>query len=295
MKLSPKMATELGPTPWLPAELPSSSPRVTEDGVKSMMDLFSAPGGQPAMKLGNRVLKGESGQLSSSPWLPGNALGLVTGRKGSEWVPATSWEEIETPSSTINAARRQAEKIIAEARVQAEQVLKETRDQADTIILNAHEEGWIAAQAETQELLSTAHAIVEQVNAWRSEMLENSQEEVLELVRVISKRIFGEGIELQTEMLQAAFTQALQDARALGDLKLYVHPQDAANLDPYWRDFQVAIGGHQIKIIPSEAIRRGGCFIDGEMGSVDARIETQLKSIMDVLGPEKEIDEDKAE
>ena len=269
MKLSPKMATELGPTPWLPAELPSNTSQVTEEGVKGMMELFNTPGG-PVVKLGNRVLKGETGRSSTTPWLPGKALGLVTDRKGSEWVPASSWMEIETPSSTINAARKQAEKILAEAHVQAEQVLKETREQADTIILNAHEEGWIAAQAETQELLSTAHAVVEQVNAWRNEILENSQEEVLELVRAISKRMFGEGIELQTETLQEAFNQALQDARALGDLKLYVHPQDAVNLDPYWRDFQVAIGGHQIKIIPSEAIRRGGCFIDGEMGSVDA-------------------------
>jgi flagellar biosynthesis/type III secretory pathway protein FliH len=285
------MATELGPIPWVPAELGSNAPQVTEAGVRSMMELFSAPGSQPGLKLGNRVLKGETGQLNSSPWEPGTALGLVSGRKGSEWVPASSWDEIETPTSTINAARKQAEKIIAEARVQAEQVLKETREQADTIILNAHEEGWIAAQAETQDLLSTAHAIVEQVNAWRNEMLENSQEEVLELVRVISKRMFGEGIELGTEMLQEAFNQALQDARTLGDLKLYVHPHDAVNLDPYWRDFQVAIGGHQVKIIPSEAIRRGGCFIDGEMGSVDARIETQLKSIMEVLGPEKDDEE----
>jgi flagellar assembly protein FliH len=218
-------------------------------------------------------------------------MGIVIEQHRGDWIPATAWKEVETPTSTLNAARREAERIIAEARAQSEEILTDTRQQADTIILNSHREGWLAAEVETEGMLSTARSLVEQVNAWREEMLAKSQDEVLDLVRVIAQRMFGEGIALTPDALQEAFNQALKDARALGDLRFYVHPEDASSLDPYWRDFQVAIGGHQIKIIPSDAIRRGGCFIDGDLGSVDARVETQLKSIMDVLGgdtPEKE-------
>jgi flagellar biosynthesis/type III secretory pathway protein FliH len=293
MKLSLKATEELGSVPWAPVELVTSKPALTDEGVQSMMEIFNKSAANLATPgiSGSRVLKAEIGQLASNPWLPGEAMSMVNAIQRADWLPATAWKEAETPTSTLNAARREAERIIAEARKQAEEVLIETRHQADTIILNSHREGWLAAEVETENLMSTARSLVEQVNAWREEMLAKSEEDVLDLVRAIAQRMFGEGIVLSPDSLQEAFNQALKDARALGDLRFYVHPQDASSLDPYWRDFQVAIGGHQIKIIPSEAIRRGGCFIDGDLGSVDARVETQLKSIMEVLGgnsPEKD-------
>jgi flagellar biosynthesis/type III secretory pathway protein FliH len=290
MKLSPDAASGSGAKPWIPAEMETNTSPLSEDGVQSMLDLFKKTPG--ALNLrgsnGSKVIKAAAGEIGSTPWLPGEALVIVNQMNSGEWIPASSWGGVETPTSALHSARREAERIIAEAKSQAELILVDTRNQADTLILNAHQEGWQAAEAETEGMLSTARAIVEQISGWRDEMLAKSQEEVLEMIRVIAQRMFGEGIVLPSETLQEAFNQALQDARSLGDLRLYVHPQDATRLDPYWRDFQVAVGGHQMKIIPSEAIRRGGCFIDGQLGSVDARVETQLKSIMEVLGSEKD-------
>jgi flagellar assembly protein FliH len=289
MKLSPDTAAGLGALPWSPVELETNKPALNDEGVQSMMDLFKkTPGAQTLTGTsGSKVLKAALGELVTSPWMPGEAMVIVDQMNSGAWIPASSWGEVETPTTALNSARREAERIIAEAKSQAEQILTDTRGQADSIILNAHQEGWLAAEVETEGMLSTARAIVEQITQWRDEALANSQDEVVDMIRVIAQRMFGEGIALPSETLQGAFNQALQDARALGDLRLYVHPQDATSLDPYWRDFQVAVGGHQMKIIPSEAIRRGGCFIDGELGSVDARVETQLKSIMEVLGSDK--------
>jgi flagellar biosynthesis/type III secretory pathway protein FliH len=88
---------------------------------------------------------------------------------------------------------------------------------------------------------------------------------------------------LESETLQQNYNRVLENARSMGDITIYMNPEDALALGPYWREYQVSISGREVQIIPSESIRRGGCFVDGKWGSVDARIETQLKSIMDTL------------
>lgn len=45
------------------------------------------------------------------------------------------------------------------------------------------------------------------------------------------------------------------------------------------------ITGNKVRIVPSEKIKPGGCIVKGNMGMVDARVETQIAAIL------REIDE----
>jgi flagellar biosynthesis/type III secretory pathway protein FliH len=40
------------------------------------------------------------------------------------------------------------------------------------------------------------------------------------------------------------------------------------------------VTGGQAKIVPSENITRGGCYVKGNMGTVDGRVETQLDAFL---------------
>lgn len=51
-------------------------------------------------------------------------------------------------------------------------------------------------------------------------------------------------------------------------------------LDSAWVDQQLLISGGQAKIIPSTNITRGGCYVKGNMGTVDGRVETQLEALL---------------
>jgi len=73
----------------------------------------------------------------------------------------------------------------------------------------------------------------------------------------------------------------------LGNLRIYVNPEDAGLLGPYWRELQESITTHKIEVVPSSSIARGGCYVNGQWGSADGRIETQLKAIIDTLEPEE--------
>jgi len=132
-------------------------------------------------------------------------------------------------------------------------------------------------------LVETSQNIILQLQDWKDEMEQASEATILEMVKEIARTLFGHGFALEQEALQQAFHHVLENARSLGDLRIYVNPEDARNLDAYWREFQTNFTGHQVQILSTDAITRGGCFVQGEMGSVDARIETQMAAIMDTL------------
>jgi flagellar biosynthesis/type III secretory pathway protein FliH len=45
-------------------------------------------------------------------------------------------------------------------------------------------------------------------------------------------------------------------------------------------DQYLLVSGGQAKIVPSDNITRGGCYVKGNMGIVDGRVETQLDAFL---------------
>jgi len=83
----------------------------------------------------------------------------------------------------------------------------------------------------------------------------------------------------------------MESAQGLGDLNVFLNPRDARLLDPSWSEYQLLITGDKVKVIPSEKITPGGCFVKGSMGAVDARVETQLAAVIKSLEENKDINE----
>ncbi len=191
-------------------------------------------------------------------------------------------------------AGRQAEQILSDARQKAQQLITAAEQEAETIIAQAHDQlneamekahqmGLQEAEEETRTILQTVNSMLDQVSSWKEEVITQSQDVVIEIIREISQTMFGSGLVLNNEALQQNLNRILENAKNIGNLKLYLNPNDAVNLDPYWREFQASMTGNLVQIVPSEGITPGGCFIHGEMGSVDARIETQMRTIMETL------------
>lgn len=185
--------------------------------------------------------------------------------------------------SILAQTNAQAAEIIARAEAKANEIIQQAENQAAQLTHQAYQDGLNAANAEISDLLKTARAIVEEVEAWRDSTLSKGEMMMLRLVIEIAQSLFGEGLPLDPDTLGNAFSRALAQAKTLGDLRIYVHPEDAAALTPHWANQQATFSGQKIELIPSEIIKRGGCFIEGQYGSVDARIETQLQMAKDTL------------
>ena len=142
--------------------------------------------------------------------------------------------------ATTALDRELAELILAEARTKSADLLHNAKEEATAITLRAHLEGQSAAEAEAATLLQSAAAIVEEVENWRDALLTQSEPIVLALIEDIARTLFGAGYSLDKETLQKVFTRALAEAKNLGEIRIHVHPEDAALLGPHWDEQQTS-------------------------------------------------------
>lgn len=214
-------------------------------------------------------------------WMPTEFNMPLPERQSQSWTPAMRY-------NTAATAAEVATQILNDARRQAEEMVRLAEAEANTIREQAYQEGKNAAVEEMHQHIETTRVMIEETARWRDELMEQSEPIVLDIIRTIAQKLFGEGFALDQASLQETFNRILENARSLGNLRIYVNPDDALQLGPYWRELQESITTHKVEVIPSQSISRGGCYVNGQWGSADGRIETQLRAIMDTLVPEKD-------
>ena len=175
------------------------------------------------------------------------------------------------PSGELDTESPEMQKIIAQARKKAERIARQQQ-----------EERLDSARDEAQKLLNAAEGVLDGMKQQRAELIAQREDQILDLVLEIGQALFGNGLPLTKEALQEVVQDALQEARELGSLVLYLHPDDKDMLDPHWPDSLPGVSG-QLKILADPDLQRGGCLVEGECGLVDARVGTKLKKIKSSL------------
>lgn len=285
----------LHPVAWVPNELETpETPDVDALAAELIAELFKSPseGAPQPASLPTRLFKVSRGSIATNTWQPGEieALPFMP-------APEPQWQAPEPPepeakpvapdpepaADLLALAQEQVNQILAQAHAQAEQILQDAQQQAEAIRQEAHTQGIHQANAEMASLTQTAQEIITQASTYRADLLARSETEVVDLVREMAQTLFGEGVQLDPKTLEDTFARILVKARSLGDLRVFVNPQDALKLDPAWQEFQVSISGQRIQIVPSEGVQPGGCLIEGQQGTVDARTETRLQAVMNIF------------
>lgn len=183
----------------------------------------------------------------------------------------------------LRQARTQAEDIIIAARTEAKNLLLQAQDEISAQKQAGYQQGKEQVISEIGDALNATHRVVEEIQIWKNELIDQAESVLVNMLKVIAQKIFGEGVELDKKVLGDNLSRVMESAQGLGNLNVFLHPEDAANLDPSWKEYQMLISGNQIRIIPSGDITRGGCMVKGHVGSVDGRVESQLTAILDTF------------
>ncbi len=152
-----------------------------------------------------------------------------------------------------------------------------------------YQQGWQASQADAASIIQSAHEVVSELIRWREDMLARSETTLISMIRDIARFMFGDGVKLDELGLQMNLSRVLENAKSLGDVRIFLNPADAIRLDPAWKEYQSMLSGNKVIIVPSESIKPGGCFVQGETGSIDARVEAQLENALGVFDQTVEV------
>ncbi len=180
----------------------------------------------------------------------------------------------------LERTRIQAEELILAAQAEADDLLLQAQSEIDEQKKEGYQQGNKESRLEIEDALKAAKTMVEEVCTWKTDLMAQGEQILVEMLKEISRKMFGDGVELDKNALQANLNRIMESAHGLGSLNIFLNPKDARILDSSWVDQQMLITGGQAKIIPSGNIMRGGCYVKGNMGTVDGRLETQLDAFL---------------
>jgi flagellar assembly protein FliH len=314
MKLSPKIlsksASEQFET-WNPTELGVEVPNLVIGTQKEQfLAIFGLEieGGRKPQELERSATLLSGGVVQSfTAWQPGEINSHPQQIRKAEWtfleLPETPLQDLAAPEPfqfeslddsvpdekadfekeaalILEQARLQADELILAAQAEADQILFQAQEEIDEQKKAGYQQGLEQSQLELNQTLQAVRKLVEAVQTWKTELISQGEPILIVMVREIAQKMFGEGLELDPNLFQANLNRILESAHGLGNLNIFLNPRDAKTLDPAWSEYQMLISGDRVKIIPSGKIARGGCFVKGEMGVVDGRVETQLSAIL---------------
>lgn len=181
-------------------------------------------------------------------------------------------------------ARTQAEEMILKAEEKAKKIIAEAdkiREKAKTDAMEAVKKG--LADGESKGLAKVTEKLVE-LSGMREEFYASAEPEVIKLVMAIAEKVIGRLAQENSELIFTVVRQALE--KEIGDrLTVRMNPADYKNIMAGDHEFkEVMDRTKRLVFREDESIACGGCIVETEVGTIDARLETQLAAIKKAMG-----------
>lgn len=176
-------------------------------------------------------------------------------------------EEIERRiEQAVSAERARLERLSeAEARRQFEAGMARGREEAGREVRQA------------VELLGHYGSMLQ---AEKQELTARCERSSIDLAFLLARRIVDRELEVHPEAVTDVVRSALQQVLDCERVRLRVHPQDLAFIRSVQADLETQLSGQvPLDLAPDGTVERGGCLIETERGTLDARISSQLETL----------------
>lgn len=186
-------------------------------------------------------------------------------------------------NKSVLDAKGKAKAIIDEACVTAEKIRNEARDALSRIEKEREKAKKDGFNAGREEGLQSVAEMALSLETTREQFYNNAEPEMIKLVLMISEKVIGKLVRENQQAIKSIVHQAVESS--LGErIVVRLNPEDhkAVTADePALRD--ILDRTKRISFKEDEAITKGGCIVETEVGTIDARLETQLKAIKKAL------------
>ena len=203
-----------------------------------------------------------------------------------------AFEEVKKQTDeaqTIKAqAENEAQKIIADAKEQDNQIQAKSEIEKDEIKRNSYEEGlkegkkdgYDSGKEEVSRLIDRSHKILEAVMNRREQILNETEEQIIQLVLLMTRKVVKVMSENQKSVVMANVLSALKKVKARGDVTIRVNLEDVKLTTEHIKDFTEQVESVKgITVVEDSSVEKGGCIVETDFGAIDARISSQLSEL----------------
>lgn len=199
--------------------------------------------------------------------------------------------------SVIEEARRQASTIVSEAKREAARALVEAKRSGYDVghkngIEEGREAGRQAAHAESidrfdrqqVQLVSTMQQAIADIDLMKEDLRIAAERDLLEFAVMIASKLTFDIGRSHREAAVENLKRALRLVGSKTDVTIRVHPDDIASMKTFAAGtLEQTHASRSVEIVPDESFAPGGCVLDSDKTSVDARLETQIEEIVSLL------------
>ena len=122
------------------------------------------------------------------------------------------------------------------------------------------------------------------LNAERKELAARFEEQLVMLASQMAEKILNAELSMKPALLANIVRAALKEISSATQVMIRVHPQDLALLKNRSQQLAEVLSGNSVlDFRPDETLARGDCLVDSDIGSLDARLTSQLKSLREQL------------
>ncbi|MBP3772785.1 MAG: flagellar assembly protein FliH [Treponema sp.] len=186
-------------------------------------------------------------------------------------------EAEQTAQEIVKKAQEEASRIIEEANAEQEALKKSGYSEG---LNKGREDGFSEGQGEVQRLVERTHKILEGVMARREEILSETEQQIVELVILMTRKVVKIISENQKSVVMANILQALKKVKGRGDVTIRVNLADVKLTSEHTQDFIKQVENVKgITVLEDSTVDKGGCVVETDFGAIDARIQSQLSEL----------------
>ena len=176
------------------------------------------------------------------------------------------------PAPVYNAAV-QACALLDDAKQRAQELVDSTAAAREEARARGFEQG-------RQEGLAQASDILVRARVEQQTRVDNAEKDLRRLAVSIAEKILSRELAQNADAIVDVVKAALVGVRARRELVLRVHPKDLPIVQQRETELgQALLRPGVLTVRGDEAVAPGGCMIDTEVGTIDARLSFQLAAI----------------
>jgi flagellar assembly protein FliH len=143
-----------------------------------------------------------------------------------------------------------------------------------------YEAGYNSGRSEVERLIKRLHTIIEGAIDKRDKIISDAEEQIIRIILLIARKVVKAISEEEKKVVIENIKAALEKIKGKTEVIIRVNTEDlemaTEHKDELMQMFEQL---KHVVILEDTRVDRGGCIIETDFGSVDARIATQLNEI----------------
>ena len=195
-------------------------------------------------------------------------------------------------ADNINKAKQGVKELIGDAVAKAKSLAIEIKENAykeghktgyEEGFQTAYQKGENSAKEEFIPLLQTINSLIRELSEFRTMMYPKVEKEMIEMITGLTKKILQHEINTNEASVKQMILLAINSVIDKENMTIRIHPSDKAHAEAFSPELKNLFS--EIKNITFEehpGIEKGGCVIETNFGTIDAKVD-QLESQIDKI------------